>query len=477
MPEPYDDTAIQSISTGLVQRPGQVGHHHHGALEHADQQQVAGRRSRRRSAAASSASLAAIAFSVEQDLLEVVARGRWRPRMLLPVDEPVRPYAARRAACHTSRRRPTPPGRSTGPCPCQSVTSRSSASTCSAVRAPAATRPRERQPGAAPGCGPPPAARAVRRARARRPWSPCRPQLLVRGRRPAVERVGVGAQQLRRYAREPRRCPARAASSSSGSTSRRTRDPRVARGRRCAGRPRPAQRPATRGAHRRRAAERRAAGAGSGRATGGHPGQASAPRSRGPARAAPSRPGRRGCGRAAPRPRRVRAAAASARRSARRRAAASGPPAPPTSTATTSTGASPQAGERRRRPGGDAGRARPAARGRRSRRRPAAPARGPRTPPRRPAPAESAPPLQATSTRRRPGSAGRRSAAAYGAPGPARPAGAPRHARATLGRALARLRYRTGHFRDQAPCDPGTRRRVGELGRAWAGPRPRPRPG
>ena len=40
VPEPYDETAIQSISTGAVQCPRQVGHHHDGTLEHADQKQV-----------------------------------------------------------------------------------------------------------------------------------------------------------------------------------------------------------------------------------------------------------------------------------------------------------------------------------------------------------------------------------------------------------------------------------------------------
>ena len=41
MPEPYDETAIQSICDRQVHRPGQVGHHHHRALEHPDEQQFA----------------------------------------------------------------------------------------------------------------------------------------------------------------------------------------------------------------------------------------------------------------------------------------------------------------------------------------------------------------------------------------------------------------------------------------------------
>ena len=41
VPDPYEDTAIQSISNLTVQGPGQVGHHHDRALEHTYQQNVA----------------------------------------------------------------------------------------------------------------------------------------------------------------------------------------------------------------------------------------------------------------------------------------------------------------------------------------------------------------------------------------------------------------------------------------------------
>ena len=40
VPEPYDETAIQSISTCPLEGPGDVGHHHHRTAEHADDQQL-----------------------------------------------------------------------------------------------------------------------------------------------------------------------------------------------------------------------------------------------------------------------------------------------------------------------------------------------------------------------------------------------------------------------------------------------------
>ena len=126
VPEPYDDTAIQSISTCRLEAPGQVGHHHHRAPEDADQQEV-------------------VALVVALDVLGQLAEPVLD--LLLGVEDvdevaldvAVRPCAS---ACHSrpgrlgvrlEHQRPvaayavTWPGSSTAPWPCQPLISSSRA--------------------------------------------------------------------------------------------------------------------------------------------------------------------------------------------------------------------------------------------------------------------------------------------------------------------------------------------------------------
>ena len=268
VPEPYDDTAIQSISTGLVQRPREVGHDHDRALEDADQQQrpagVVGvdrrrpaRRSWQRSAPRSSRTFSrscaevagvprvgSVADGSEQGHDRAQPRACHRPRSgpntarqagaSLPVpvgDEPVeRENVARavrspagppaRAAARRSTRRRTAAGQRE-----QSGAARADARRSSGPRA-AARRGR----------------RPARRAR-RRPRAAARRSAPAPPRRPARARPRAPA--------APRAAPA----------------PGRTRGRRCAGRARAAARAPRRPRRRRRPRPARAAGAGSGRAT------------------------------------------------------------------------------------------------------------------------------------------------------------------------------------------------------------------
>ena len=239
----------------------------------------------------------------------------------------------------------TPPGRWSGPCPRQSVTSRSSSSTWRGGQVGSPGTPRRRPPGAGPG--------GVRREAA--PASPAtssaRPSRVVPSRhasrrpcRPGVEGVGVGAQETGRAreglgdARAEGCSPARAAPRCGPGRGRRP-------GRRCAGRPRRA-RPSARGL-RTVAGPGRAAGGGSGHGPAAMPASERA-RSRGPGPAGRSRPGRRGCGRAARPRRRAARRPRRGRRSGRRGRPPPGRRRSPTSTGTTSTGSQAQLPQRRR---------------------------------------------------------------------------------------------------------------------------------
>ena len=195
-----------------------------------------------------------------------------------------------------------PPGRATGPWPCQSRRpARRAPSTC---RRPAAGRARRSpRPSAGPGCGRPrgSSARTASVQRRRRParWS----------RRPArsaqASRASASSrEQLRPSGPGPRATPGPRHRSSAGSTSWRTRDPgearvgvvRVVPRRQAQAAGRPVRSGPRRG---------RAAGGAAAARPAGHAGERAGARSRGRARAGPSRPGRRGCGRAGRRLRRA----------------------------------------------------------------------------------------------------------------------------------------------------------------------------
>ena len=177
------------------------------------------------------------------------------------------------AACQTPDRPQTPPGRSTGPWPCQSVTSASSAAGGSAVSGAGAAAPRPRR--AAPGCAPPAAGRPARRrparrhradARAGRPAATVGPARRARrGRRAAGRGAGqrLGHAALQHVLEQRQHLGAQP-------------HPLEAPGRRCAGRP------TASGRARRRpravvARRTRAAAAGSGRRRGAHAGDRARP--------------------------------------------------------------------------------------------------------------------------------------------------------------------------------------------------------
>ena len=291
---------MNSIVDGRSQRPGQVGHEHDRALEDADEQRLA---------------TGVVGVDLAGQLGDLVAGSRRA--------ETAPPRCRRRARdtsystggllrlqLQSSRRRrtPTPPGRSTGPCPCQSVTSASSAAMC--VGGQLGRRRRERpgpqHPGAhrarqlgqrrdvqprddlrsGPSAGATTADHRVDggagRARRGRPAPGPRCGPAPRRRRPAARPRAAAAPR-------PQPHPLKGGSALCGSSQHRQ-PQRVARraGRRAA---HAEQRPQE-AARRARACRRSSAGP-----------------SRGPARAAPSRPGRRGCGRAA---RRASSAAATA---------------------------------------------------------------------------------------------------------------------------------------------------------------------
>ena len=124
---------MNSIVVGRVMRPREVGHEHRGALEHADQQRLAAR---------------VVGVDLGGDLAD--AGGDAGPRRPGPLDVGVelghlrhdrqaRAVRGLRMTCSLpdTLRAPNPPGRSTTPWPCQSVSSRSTAATWTASSGPA----------------------------------------------------------------------------------------------------------------------------------------------------------------------------------------------------------------------------------------------------------------------------------------------------------------------------------------------------
>ena len=172
---------MNSICDRQLQRPGEVGHEHHRALEDADEQQlpagVVGRDLRgeltdlRRDLVLGQqhgVDVGAVPWS--RPSASRVVRGRsvssrGAPRSFGRV--------LQRPACQTPVDAPHRPGRATGPCPCQSVTSASTAATWTARQVggtpaarsqPAITRPRTASGRAA---SPAPSSRRHRRAAGR----------------------------------------------------------------------------------------------------------------------------------------------------------------------------------------------------------------------------------------------------------------------------------------------------------------------
>ncbi len=405
VPEPYDDTAIQSISTCRSKRAGEVGHHHHRAAQDADEQQVLARRSRPRSAAASSREPGLDLLLGEEDVDEVVLHvGRVHGRSLAV---PARRAGPRGSAAVASERSASP--REDQP-PCGADVAgqvdpalavpvgrrrASTARTCSWNSSAAGAPARERPRAGARGGGARSAAPVERRRRRGR-------------RRPAASASAVVGEVV-----EERPCR-RAAGRRCGPASRRRPGPsslleqrqhacaapgtRVKRGSALCGSSQKS-RPSTWQAV--TVSARRTSSSGRRKSLEGaaHPGQRAAAGAAGQAeqhglglvvagvaeqhgRGAEALGDLARARRTAPRgrPPRARARAAVDRAPARRRSRRR--PAPPAA----------------RRPARPARPSRPAGRGRRSRRRPARPARGPRTTVAASSASESAPPEQATTT-------------------------------------------------------------------------------
>ena len=236
-------------------------------------------------------------LEVGAQVLSVHAGVSWRSD---PSDRA--PGLGRGAACHSPGRPDTPPGRATGPCPRQATTRASSGADVPGGERPGRAPGSDGGPAEHAGCGRPPGDRDrlhVHGDLERLPRRPCGRRLDAR--RPGVEGVGVGPEQVggagqrRRHpgaegVLEQRAAPScrtrtrvNAGSSLCGSSqgcSRVGDRGRVAAPPRGTGEERPAV----------PSADRRASRTGSARP------------SPGPGRAGRSRPGRRGCARAAPRP-------------------------------------------------------------------------------------------------------------------------------------------------------------------------------